>query len=218
MPRIARVVDVGMPHHITQRGNYCQPIFGNNKDRLRYLSWIREYSDKFGLHLLAYCLMNNHVHFIVIPTKENSLSQTFSRAHMRYSQYFNTNINMKGHLWQGRFYSCALDSKHLIVAARYVERNPVRAGLVKNPWEWEWSSNRINIYEKTKLFDFINTKPSEWKKYTALNDDKPFMDEIRNHTKTGRPLGNIGFIARLEKKTGKVLRTLPRGRPIIIQK
>ena len=86
MPRIARVVAVGIPHHITQRGNYRQDVFLDDSDRRKYLLWIQEYSQKYHLNILAYCLMRNHVHFIAIPQKEDSLARTFNTAHMRYSQ------------------------------------------------------------------------------------------------------------------------------------
>ncbi len=89
MPRIGRVVAVGLPHHITQRGNYRQDIFSDDSDREKYLEWFREYSNKYELSELGYCLMTNHVHFIVIPNKEDSLAKTFNTTNMRYSQYFN---------------------------------------------------------------------------------------------------------------------------------
>ena len=105
MPRIGRIVAVGFPHHITQRGNYRQDIIVDDKDREKYLLWVQEYSQKFGLSILVYCLMQNHVHFIAIPTREDSLAKTFHAAHMRYSQYFNRRLRTTGHLWQGRFYA-----------------------------------------------------------------------------------------------------------------
>ena len=86
MPRIARVVAVGIPHHITQRGNYRQDVFLDDSDRRKYLLWIQEYSQKYHLNILVYCLMRNHAHFIAIPQKEDSLARTFNTAHMRYSQ------------------------------------------------------------------------------------------------------------------------------------
>ena len=140
MPRIARIVAVGLPHHITQRGNYNQNVFLDDNDRKRYAYWIQEYSAKYGLSILSFCLMQNHVHFIVIPNRGDLLAKTLNAAHMRYSQYFNKKMRAKGHLWQGRFYSCVLDEVHLIAAARYIERNPVRANIVRKPWEWKWSA------------------------------------------------------------------------------
>ncbi len=131
MSRSARIVIPNFPYHITQRGNYRQDIFQDDEDRLRYLSWIDEYSKKYDLSVFAYSLMDNHVHFIAIPQKEESLAKVFSIVHMRYSQYFNKKRKTSGHLWQGRFYSCVLDEPYLMTAIRYVEKNPVRAGIVK---------------------------------------------------------------------------------------
>ena len=99
------------------------------------------YSEQFKLKIYAYCLMTNHVHFIAVPEKPESLAMTFKYAHMRYSNYFNKKNKSSGHLWQGRFYSCALDDSHAVAAVRYVERNPVRALMVDLPWEYEWSSS-----------------------------------------------------------------------------
>jgi len=149
MPRTARVVVPNYIYHITQRGNYRQNIFQDDEDRLRYLSWIDEYSKKYNLSLFAYCLMDNHVHFITIPRKEESLVKVFSITHMRYSQYFNKKKNTSCHLWQGRFYSCVLDEPHLLVALRYVEKNPVRAGIVEKAWQWKWSSAAAHISRST---------------------------------------------------------------------
>jgi putative transposase len=124
MSRIARLVAVGYPHHITQRGNYKQKTFRSQKDFLQYLNWIEEYCKKYLLLIFAYSLMPNHVHFIATPQKENSLSKSFGTAHGRYSQFFNKKHNLRGHLWQDRFYSCALDERHLYAAVRYVEKIP----------------------------------------------------------------------------------------------
>ena len=103
MPRVARIVAPGYPHHITQRGNYAQEVFPEDSDRQQYLEWIAEYSKKHEVSLLGYCLMGNHVHFIAVPRKDDSLAKTFNAAHMRYSQYINKKRNVRGHLWQGRF-------------------------------------------------------------------------------------------------------------------
>jgi len=219
MPRIARTVAVGLPHHITQRGNYRQNVFLDDNDRKHYLSWIQEYSTIYGLSLLAYCLMDNHVHFIAIPKREDSLAKTFNASHMRYAHYFNKKIKTTGHLWQGRFYSCILDEPHLVVAARYIERNPVRAHRVKKPWQWKWSSASIHANKvQTPLiiddiFTIIDMSPEPWRAYIDSQEDKETLDEIRRHTLTGRPLGMRTFVEKLEKKLGRRLLALPRGRP-----
>lgn len=123
MPRIARAVAVGFPHHITQRGNYRQTVFEKNDDYSVYLDWLKNYSDKYSLKIWAYCLMSNHVHFVVVPQENDSMARTFNTLHMRYSQYMNKKHEAAGHLWQGRFYSCVLDERHLYACMRYVENN-----------------------------------------------------------------------------------------------
>ena len=221
MPRIARVVAVGLPHHITQRGNYRQDVFTNPDDRRQYLAWIREYSIKYGLSILVYCLMQNHVHFIAIPNESDSLARTFNAAHMRYAQYFNKKLKQRGHLWQGRFYSCVLDEFHLMLAARYIERNPVRAGLVKKPWQWPWSSAIIHTNGKESrpfielgdLFGIMGMSCGSWEKYIDSAEEENFLQRIRKHTFTGRPLGTMAFIERLQEKFSRRLYALPIGRP-----
>ena len=145
MPRRARVVFEGVVHHITQRGNYRQNVFEDDSDKRKYVEFIREYSEKYGMKIYAYCLMSNHVHFIAAPVKEDSLAMTFKYSNMRYSSYFNKKNKRSGHLWQGRFYSCPLQFEHALEALRYVERNPVRAKMVELPWEYEWSSAREHV-------------------------------------------------------------------------
>lgn len=119
MPRHSRIVILGVTHHITQRGNYRQEIFEENEDYKRYCLWVSEYAEKYGLDILAYCLMTNH--FVIVPEKEDSLARAFNTTHMRYSQYMNRKKKLRGHLWQGRFFSCFMDNDHLYRAIRYVE-------------------------------------------------------------------------------------------------
>ncbi|MDO8602364.1 MAG: transposase [Candidatus Omnitrophota bacterium] len=223
MPRIARVVAVGHPHHITQRGNYGQTVFLSDEDRKIYCAWIDKYSDKYGLSLLVDCLMPNHIHFIGIPEKKDSLAKTFNTVHMRYAQYYNEKMKTKGHLWQGRFYSCALDEDHLIAAARYIERNPVRAQLVKKPWQWKWSSasahigvRDVEILKLKNIFEIIDMQHRTWKSFIDTEDNSEEIKNIKKFTLTGRPLGKKCFVESLEEKFGKRLRALPRGRPIKI--
>jgi len=132
MPRIARVVIPYCPHHITQRGNYKQITFESDTDYMKYIRWLEYYKEKFGLLILAFCLMPNHVHMAAVPKYHISMAKTLNICHMRYSQYFNKKNNDVGHLWQGRFFSCPMDETYLYSAIKYIENNPVRAKLVKN--------------------------------------------------------------------------------------
>jgi len=220
MSRIARVVGVGLPHHVTQRGNYKQKVFFNAENCRKYIAWVKEYSIKYGLSTLAYCLMPNHVHFIAVPERIDSLAKTFNAAHMRYSQYFNRKLEQNGHLWQGRFYSCVLDQGHLMLAARYVERNPVRAGLAKKPWMWQWSSAAAHIsggenelVKADDLLEVVDMSAVSWKGYIESDEDDDSLQDIIKNTHTGRPSGGAEFIMKLEKDTGRRLSALSIGRP-----
>jgi putative transposase len=217
MPRIARIVAEGYPHHVTQRGNYQQTVFETDEDYTRYLDWLRQYSDRYALKIWAYCLMSNHVHFIAVPAEGNSLSRTFNTLHMRYSQHINKRRGTNGHLWQGRFYSCVLDESHLYAAVRYVENNPVRAGLVKQPHEYMWSSTRAHVLKKKDavLSDdcHIVHEIGDWLEYLRAGDEAPTVSRVRECTRTGRPCGDEAFSKKIEGILGKRLRTSIKGRP-----
>ncbi|MBN1822704.1 MAG: transposase [Endomicrobiales bacterium] len=219
MVRIARVVGVGLPHHVTQRGNYRQEVFSADTERNRYLAWIKEYSRKYELSILAYCLMDNHVHFIAVPRQENSLAMVFNMAHMRYSQYKNRKHDISGHLWQGRFYSCILDEQHLMEAARYIERNPVKANLVEKPWDWQWSSAAVHIGKEpdrfflNKLFDHIPVSSEEWRGFIDVDSESSIVEAIKKHTCNGRPLGSRAFVEKIEKNLGVTFQVPVMGRP-----
>jgi putative transposase len=225
MPRIARVVGVGLPHHITQRGNYGSLVFETDSDRQRYLNLVSEYSVKHSLSIIGYCLMPNHVHFLAIPGNENSLARVFNTAHMRYAQWLNRRRRTKGHLWQGRFYSCVLGGSHFLSAARYIERNPVRAGFVASPADWKWSSAgfhagteaRSRCFDLDALWEFFPEMRRHWTDFIA-EYNKEREDEIRSVTRAGRVAGDFGFVAQLERRLGRRLRPLPVGRPVTKQK
>ena len=132
MPRIARVVAAGAPHHVTQRGNARQPVFFCDHDRPSYLALLAEWNRRCGVQLLGYCLMTNHVHLVVVPATERSLAKAIGRTHYLYTRYVNHCRQRSGHLWQNRFFSTVLDRDHLVVALRYVDLNPVRARLASS--------------------------------------------------------------------------------------
>lgn len=218
MPRIARVVAAGYPHHITQRGNYRQVVFKNDADYIQYLEWLRYYSKKYSLNIWAYCLMSNHVHFIAVPEEDYSLAKTFNTLHMRYSQYVHMRNENRGHLWQGRFFSCVLDEKHLYAAMRYVENNAVRANIVKKAEQYRWSSARAHVKgvpDSVLSTDcYLLDTVKDWSAYLRENEDKALVEEMLQSTKTGRPAGDDRFMIRLERVLGRRLAALPRGRPL----
>ena len=217
MPRIARVVVPEMPHHVTQRGNYQQKVFMENTDRKLYLKWIKEYSERYGLRVWAYCLMDNHVHFVVVPQRMDSMAKTFNQAHMRYSQYINHEMGRRGHLWQGRFYSCLLDDSHLYTAIRYVENNPVRVGIVKRAEDYAWSSCRshvLGLSDPVLSSDLpILNEISDWREYLGMVEEKDMVERLRECTSTGRPTGSKAFVRRIERLLERELIPQPIGRP-----
>jgi len=217
MPRLARVVAPGYPHHVTQRGNYKQPVFEKEEDYVYYLELLRKYCHKYRLNIWAYCLMRNHVHFVCIPLRDDSLAKTFNTLHMLYAQYVNRKKGAAGHLWQGRFYSCILDERHVYGAVRYVENNPVRSGLVKHAEDYRWSSARNHIKD---VSDEILSKDcpllgeiSNWGAYLKEREDNDVLTNIRKNGIMGRPCGDDSFIKKLERRFERRLKALPRGRP-----
>jgi len=220
MPRIARVVAAGYPHHITQRGNYQQKIFTSDIDREKYLSFIECESRRHHLKILAYCLMPNHVHFIIVPESEDSMGKAFKYVNMKYSQYYNKKIGSGGHLFQGCFFSTVMDEPHTIACARYIERNPVRARMAEKPWNWKWSSakahcgmSRHDILDVKNLFNYIDYHQKDWQQLILEPDDPDEIGRIRKQTIRGRPLGESQFIKKLEERLGRYLMLKPRGRP-----
>jgi putative transposase len=216
MPRQARIVIPGLAHHITQRGNYRQKIFDNEDNYAQYTRWINEYAKENDLDVLAYCLMSNHVHFIIIPKTKKDLAVMFKTVHMRYSHYINRQRVSNGHLWQGRFYSCILSDTHLYQAIRYVENNPVRAKIVKQAWQYKWSSAADRTEERDKplirLSSYKLVKRDDWKQY--LKESDPGADrEIRLKTGKGLVVGADKFIKKLEKTLKRSLQCLNQGRP-----
>lgn len=217
MPRIARVVVPNLPHHVTQRGNFGQDVFEDDADRNVYLKWLHEYGQHYGTKFWAYCLMTNHVHYIVVPENQRSLAMTFNQTHMRYAQYMNRKHNRRGHLWQGRFYSCLLDDEHLHAAVRYVERNPVRVGMFQQSEAYRWSSARSHVFKEKDLLlsedcPLIETI-EDWDLYLSQTDGEEWMGKFRVFSRTGRPAGGESFITSIETLLRRGIKPKQPGRP-----
>lgn len=210
MPRISRVIAVDYPHHITQRGVRSMDIFHSDHDRDQYLQFIKEESQRFETDILAWCLMTNHVHFIAVPHAATSISRGFGEAHKRYTRMKNFRDNVRGYLFQGRFGSCVLDERHLLTAVHYVENNPVAAGMANHAWEYKWSSALYHVGDikedvlvrSRDLYGLVK----DWREYLdeqiAVSEE---MDTVRRSTRTGRPAGNVSFVNKIEKLTGRLL-------------
>jgi putative transposase len=206
---MARVVLPGVPHHITQRGNRRAAVFSEDADYLRYIELLELYSRQFGLQIAAYCLMGNHVHVVGLPNRSDSIAWTFKYSHGVYATEFNKKYRKSGHLWQARPFSCVLDAQHTVAALRYVERNPVRAGMVARAEDYRWSSAAAHcgMGEDPLLTASCPEVPDarHWSSWLAGDSDFGEEQRIRDHTFSGRPCGSEDFIRRTEAAVGRCL-------------
>jgi len=215
MARIARIVIPNIPHHIIQRGNRSQKTFFSNSDKIFYLKLLHKHAEEAGLVFWAYCLMDNHVHLIAVPKREDSLARGIGNAHKHYTRMINIRENWRGYLWQGRFSSFPLDEKYLYAAIRYVERNPVRAGIVKKAEDYEFSSAKAHVYKKKDFLlsdNFVVDEIEDWQAFLAGEDSEQDIKFFRKHSRIGRPLGQKEFIEKLENITGRLLKPRKPGR------
>lgn len=219
MPRISRAVAEGMPYHVTQRGNRRENVFHEDEDRQKYLEWFHKYSKENGLKIWAYCLMTNHVHLVVVPECVDSLEKTLRPLHMRYAQYMNRKKSWSGHLWQGRFFSSVLDERYLRAAVKYVEKNPVRAGMVKMAEEYRWSSAAAHCGKRedeilsADIHLLQETPDWAWSKWLQEPEREEENNILRRNAQKGLPCGSELFIAELEKRLERSLSFRPQGRP-----
>ena len=216
MARLARVVVPGLPHHVTQRGNRRQQVFFEDADYRAYRDLLAEYCAKAETTVWAYCLMPNHVHLILVPSHPDGLRAALGEAHRRYSRRINRRQDWQGHLWQERFHSFPMDETWLLACARYVEQNPVRAGLVQEPQAWPWSSARAHLAggdDDLVSVAALGRLVPDWPGFlgSALNDKT--LDHLRRHGRTGRPAGAEHFVEGLEHQLGRTLKPRPAGRP-----
>ena len=219
MSRIARVVAVGLPHHVTQRGNNRCDVFFDDDDRRFYLWTLAQYGRKYRVEIWGYCLMTNHVHFLAVPSEPDSLARCFAGANLVYTQRINRKQNRSGRLWQNRFFSCPVDrDEYLWPVLRYIDSNPVRARLVSKAWDYRWSSARRHVaLEADPLLnepDWLVNELRQRKYRDYLREEEAALAaEIRRNTASGRPLGGSAFLSTLESRLERTLSIKKRGRP-----
>jgi putative transposase len=220
MPRIARVALPEVPYHITQRGNGRRIVFYSDLDRRTYLRLLARYAEEYRMTVQAYCLMSNHVHLIAVPLRPESLARALGRTHAEYARYRNATDGSCGHVWQARYFSCPLDRAHLWRAIAYVERNPVRAGMVETAEEYHWSSApaRLGRDRPDALIDLSDWQdrydPNQWREVLRLGlDEISFQQRLRDASMRGRALGSEEFVEQLEQQAGRRLRPNLPGRP-----
>ncbi|TSA46138.1 MAG: transposase [Deltaproteobacteria bacterium] len=209
MARIARVVIPGIPHHLTQRGNRRMQTFFSDGDYREYIALMADSCRRYEVDIWAYCLMPNHVHLIAVPIQPDSFRHAMGDAHRRYTRHVNFREKWRGHLWQERFASYPMGENHLLAAARYIELNPVRAGLAREPWSYKWSSAGAHargaddeLVRVGPLLEMVN----DWRDFIGEDITGAEMERFRQHERTGRPMGDMAFIERIEKSSCRVLR------------
>jgi putative transposase len=172
--------------------------------------WCREE----GVEIWSYCLMPNHVHLIAVPKTEEGLRRAIGESHRRYTRRINFREQWRGYLWQGRFASFVMDEPYLLAAARYVELNPVRAKLVDRARQWPWSSAKAHLSGRddrlVKVAPFM-AMVGDWNAFLQSATPEEELRDLREHGRTGRPLGSSTFLDRLERLAGRVLKPQKRG-------
>ena len=201
----------GYPHHITQRGNRRQKTFFCREDYAAYVGLMAEWCARCEVAVWAYCLMPNHVHLIAT---EDGLRRAVGEAHRRYTRRVNFREDWRGHLWQGRFASFVMDEPYLLAATRYVEMNPVKAGLVSRAQDYPWSSAAAHLAGRDD--SLVRVKPlldllGDWRTLLSEGASDDQAERFSRHARTGRPLGDGTFVTKLEMLVGRVLRPRKRG-------
>jgi len=220
MPRRERCVVEGLPHHVTQRGVDRCPVFQSDLDRTTYLRLLADNLVEARTRVLGWCLMTNHIHLVILPQQSDSLALLLRRVHGRYAQYFNVKSGRTGHLWQNRYFACALGPAHTWRALAYVDSNPVRAGMVARAAEYPWSSAAAHICgdDPSRLLDLdwwrAQAMGPSWQDY--LRSAGPNL-ELEQCTYAGRPFGNAEFVAEIgERFARRWIRGRPKKKPELV--
>ena len=206
MPRTPRFVLPDVVHHVVARGVNRQRIFCSGYDKNKYLKRFSKIAEEEKVLVHGFCLMDNHVHWILTPTSPVGLARLFQRVHTWWAIVFNRKTQRTGHLFESRYRSSSLSESHYWAALRYVELNPKKARLIKNPGEWEFSSARAHLNGQSdtriELVPVTTRKqftPSDWREFLQSSEDQE-DSSLRHATKTNRPWGEADWIAQLEAR------------------
>ncbi len=225
MPRRPRLVIPGIPMHVTQRGVNRAAIFADGDDRNRYRGLLAEVMTAHELPVHAYALMGNHVHLLMTANEANSLAHAMRLLNQRYVASFNRRHHRTGTLWESRFRSCLVESEpYLLTVYRYIDLNPVRAGMVDSPEEYRWSSARANLglaadpcLTPHPLYLSLGTnteaRAGAYRDWMGAEPNIGELGAIRAHMQQERVLGSPGFQAMIENALSRPVALRRRGRP-----
>ena len=225
MPRPNRLDLPGVSLHVVQRGNNRQPCFFSDRDYIRYLECLGEFLARFSCRLHAYVLMTNHVHLFLTPSEAGAVSRLMQSLGRQYVGWVNASRERSGTLWEGRFKSCPVDGAgYALACARYIELNPVRAGMVVHPFDYRWSSFRCNAMGRTD--PLVTTHPAlqglapdpaasreRYRELVELGLEPKELESLRLHAARQRAWGSEEFAVQLEAALGRPARIAKRGRP-----
>ena len=205
MPRQARFCPGGYPVHLIQRGNKRQAIFACDADLAAYANWLAVGAERFGISLHGWVFMTNHVHLLATPATNHSLSQLMQFLGRLYVRHFNYTYSRSGTLFEGRFKTCIVqESRYLLTCLRYIELNPIRAGMVKDPSEYRWSSYRAHAFgvdarlwsphaHFLSLGECAQQRQDAWRQLVGEALDIEVLAKVRHCANTGLVLGTEAF-------------------------
>ena len=226
MARLSRLCPVGIPQHVIQRGNNRQVCFAGEQDFAAYAGWLKDAAQKYEVDIHAWVLMTNHVHLLCTPRIQNGVSQMMQSLGRKYVRYFNFSYKRTGTLWEGRFKSCLVQEEiYLLQLYRYIELNPVRAGMVEQPSDYSWSSYAINALGKSSqlctphplylaLGKEAKERQANYRELFKRHVDGLLLEEIRQTVNKSMALGNERFKADVESLTGRRVTAKKMGRPV----
>jgi putative transposase len=224
MPRLPRIMSPGLPQHLIQRGNNRDPCFFAEADYLVYLHWLQRAADMYHVALHAYVLMPNHVHLLATPAVEGGISRMMQYLGRHYVQHINRTYRRSGTLWERRFLASLVDSECCLLSIyRYIESNPVRAGMVASPEEYHWSSAKAHQVPNGATFltdhdrylrlgDTPQQRAQAYLESSRTPLDEEVLAEIRHAIRHGVPLGSDGFTEQIEHQLGRRVRLRKPGR------
>ncbi len=224
MPRPLRPIEEGLIYHVINRGNNRQPVFLKKGDFEAFLKALVELKQRKPFALYGYCLLNNHFHLLIRPV-EGSISRIMQSLLVSHTQRYHRHHRSGGHVWQGRFKSPVIQNdEHLLTVLRYIEANPLRAGIVNRAEDYPWSSYRLHglgklneLVDPLVTYDELSPYPAvrqrKWSEVVHRPLEEQTLASIRRSSGTGLPYGDPAWVERLAKKLNLDLTIRPRGRP-----
>lgn len=225
MSRTGRLVLPEYPHHVVHRGHNRQDVFGGPQDYRAYLATLHEFRDRYGVKLYAYCLMTNHVHLLLAPARATGIAQLMKRVAGRYTRHYNRQARRTGTLWEGRYRSSLVDrDEYLLACCRYIELNPVRAGIVDDPIQYPWSSCRHRFsgadqghFDPDPCYVAMGKSPEDrracYAEYLASGTPDEQRQFIRESLQRGQPTGGASLAKDVGARLGMAVVRRGPGRP-----